>query len=98
MPKWRSNLLTTYHLTEKIDVGGSIQYASDSYGRIQNDDKEDNVYGAQDSYTRINLKTNYQTTENFTLSLGVDNITNEIAYVAHPWPGRTVYMNFSYDL
>ena len=30
------------------------------------------------------------------LSVGVDNLTNEITYVYHPWPGRTVYANVGY--
>jgi len=97
MPKWRSHLLVTYHLSDQLTLGGSMQYASDSFGRIQNDDRIDNVYGAQDAYTRIGVKTAYQFDEAFTTSIGIDNLTNEIAYVAHPWPGRTFYLNFAYD-
>ncbi|MBU2886151.1 TonB-dependent receptor [Gilvimarinus agarilyticus] len=98
MPEWRGNLLATYHLSDRWNIGGSLQYASDSFGRLDNTDTADNVYGAQDGYTRVGLKTNYAVNRQFTLSLGVDNVTNEIAYVAHPWPGRTVFINFSYDL
>jgi len=53
IPKWRSNLLATYALSNAWNIGGSIQYASDSYGRLDNKDEEDNVIGAQDSYTRL---------------------------------------------
>lgn len=98
MPEWRANLLATYHLSELWDVSGNLQYASDSFGRNENNDTQDNVYGAQDGYTRIGLKTTYQLTEQLKLGFGVDNLTNEIAYVAHPWPGRTLYFNFAYDL
>lgn len=98
MPRWRSNLLTTYHITDAWDLGGSIQYASRAFSKLDNSDTEQEVYGAQDGYTRLGLKTNYRINAQTTLSLGVDNLTNEIAYVAHPWPGRTLYMNFSYDL
>jgi len=98
MPHWRSNLLATYHVTTQWDVGGSLQYASNSFGRLDNKDKENNVYGAQDAFTRLGLKTTYAINENTTVSLGVDNLTNEISYVAHPWPGRTYYLNISYDL
>ena len=97
MPKWRGNLLATYHLSDKWDVGGSVQYASNSYGRLDNTDTADNVYGAQDGYTRLGLKSSYQFSKHFKAGVGIDNLTNEIAYVAHPWPGRTLYVNFSYD-
>ncbi|MDQ2077780.1 TonB-dependent receptor [Marinimicrobium sp. ABcell2] len=98
MPKWRTNLLATYHLTEDWNAGISLQYASNSYGRIQNDDTIRDVYGAQDAYTRIGLRTNYTLTDNLRASFGVDNVTNEITYVAHPWPGRTLYLSLAYRL
>jgi len=98
MPKWRSNLLATYHLSSSWNVGGSLQYASDSFGRLDNTDKEDNVYSAQDAYTRLGLKTNYRLNNNVSMSLGIDNLTDEVAYVAHPWPARTVYLTASYDI
>lgn len=97
MPKWRANLLTTYHLTPQWDVGVNWQYASDSYGRLDNSDMANNVYGAQDSYNRIGLKTTYFVNQHYTVGLGIDNLTNEVDYVAHPWPGRTLYANFSVD-
>lgn len=98
MPEWRMNLLASYHISNTWDVSSNLQYASDSYGRIDNNDNTDNVYGAQDAYTRIGLKTSYQFDNQWNIGLGIDNLTNEIAYVAHPWPGRTVYLNFSFDL
>lgn len=97
MPKWRGNVLATYHLSEQWRVGGSVRYASDSYGRLENDDRVDNVYGAQDAYTRLALKTSYDLSEQFQLSFGIDNLTNDVDYVAHPWPGRTLYASFSFD-
>ncbi|MDX1491053.1 MAG: TonB-dependent receptor [Pseudohongiellaceae bacterium] len=97
MPKWRGNLLATYHISQEWDAGINLQYASDSYGRLQNDDKEDGVYGAQDAYTRIGIKSTYNFNNGVALGLGIDNLTNELAYVAHPWPGRTFYANMSYD-
>lgn len=97
MPRWRGNWLATYHLTSKWDASASVQYASDSYSNLDNSDKIDGVYGAQDGYTFIGLKTRYQLDDRWGFSLGMDNITDRRAYVAHPWPGRTVYAHFSYD-
>lgn len=97
MPEWRANLLATYHLNPDWNIGANLQYASDSFGNLDNSDQADQVYGAQDAYTRIGVKTNYQFNEQLGLSGGIDNITNEIAYVAHPWPGRSYYLSVSYD-
>ncbi|MCR6653873.1 MAG: TonB-dependent receptor [Cellvibrionaceae bacterium] len=98
MPQWRSNLLATYHLTADWDIGGSLQYASDSYDRADNLDAHDQVYGAQDAYTRLGLKTNYRVNDQWKLSAGVDNLTDELSYVAHPWPRRTFYFTLAWEL
>ena len=45
----------------------------------------------------VGLKSTYRMGSGVSLGLGIDNITDEAAYVAHPWPGRTIYANFSYD-
>ncbi len=92
MPEWRANLLVTYHLTTQWNIGGGVRYASNSYGDLDNKDRASNVFGAQDGYTFVNLKTNYQINDHYRISLGVDNVTNEIAYVHHPWPGRTLFI------
>lgn len=98
LPEWRSNLLATYHITSDWNVGVNYQYASDSYGRNDNTDREHSVYGAQDGYSRIGLKSTYNFSQGLSLALGVDNLSNETSFVAHPWPGRTFYANISYDL
>ena len=98
MPEWRGNLLATYNISNDWNVGLNFQYASDSYGRTDNSDREDNVYGAQDGYERVGLKSSYRLDNGLALGFGIDNITDEVAFVAHPWPGRTFYFNISYDL
>lgn len=98
MPRWRSNLMATYHLTDRWDISGNLQYADKSFGRLQNDDIAEGVMGAQDGYTRIGLKTTYDFNDHIEMGLGVDNLTDEQSYVAHPWPGRTLYVSLSYDL
>lgn len=96
MPRWRGNLLATYHLSDRWQLGGGLQYASNSFGRLDNADTARKVYGAQDPYTLLGLKTGYDVTRRFSLSAGIDNLTDERAYVAHPWPARTLYLNATY--
>jgi len=98
MPKWRSNLMANYHLSDKWGLSATWQYSGNSYGRTDNTDLAQNVYGAQDSYSRFGVKTQYAFNDNFSLGFGIDNLTNQISYVAHPWPSRTAYLNISYDL
>ena len=97
MPQWRVNLLANYRLSDGWDIGANYQYASDSFGRIDNTDREDNVYGAQDSYNRVGVKSTYRFDNGLSLGVGIDNISGEVAYVAHPWPARSFYLNLAYD-
>ena len=98
MPRWRGNLMTTYHASERWDLSANLQYSDKSFGRLQNDDGAEQVMGAQDGYTRIGVKTTYDLRDNIELGFGIDNLTNEMSYVAHPWPGRSLYLSLSYDL
>lgn len=95
MPTWRANLLLNYQLTPTLEVGGGVRYASDSFGTLENSDTVDGVYGAQDAFTFVNLKANWQATERVQFGVGIDNLFNETAYVTHPWPARTVFLEGS---
>jgi len=97
MPDWRSNLLLTYHINNMWDVSTGVRYAANSYGRLDNTDDKDNVYGAQDSYTFVDLKVNFRPTDDSRIGFGIDNVTDEEAFVAHPWPKRSVYLEGSID-
>lgn len=98
MPRWRGNLMVTYHVSDSWDISANAQYADKSYGRLDNTDTAENVMGAQDGYTLFGLKTTYDISDNFEVGLGIDNITDELNFVAHPWPRRTVFFSLSYDI
>jgi iron complex outermembrane receptor protein len=98
MPRWRSNLMTTYHMSSRWDISANVQYADKSFGQLRNNDVAEEVMGAQDGYTRLGVKTTYDINDQIEVGFGVDNVTDEVSYVAHPWPGRTMYLSFSYDM
>lgn len=92
LPKWRANLLATYHISSNWNFSSGIRYASNSYGQLDNSDIAKNVFAAQDEYVFVDVKTKYQINEMFKLSAGVENINNEEAFVHHPWPQRTYFV------
>ena len=98
MPRWRGHLLATWHMSDRWNIGGGVRYASNSYGDLDNADTASEVFGAHDAYTQIGLKTNYQLVNGVRLSLGVDNLTNDVTFVHHPWPGRTLYVEAAVDM
>lgn len=95
MPEWRANFLLTQHLSDKWNVSGGMRYASDSFGDIDNSDTAQNVMGAIDGYTFFDVKTTYKIGKHGKITAGIDNLTDELAFVAHPWPQRTIYVQGS---
>jgi len=95
LPNWRSNLLTTYHFTTNWDFSTGIRYASDSHDQLDNSDTAKNVFAAQDAYIFVDLKTQYKFNDEVKLSAGIENVNNEEAFVFHPWPQRTYFIEGS---
>ncbi|TDF36364.1 TonB-dependent receptor [Alteromonadaceae bacterium M269] len=96
LPRWRSNVILGYDINQSVDVNISARYASNSFARLDNLDIAENVFGAQDEYLFVGVKVNWQVKDNVRLSAGIENITNEEAYVFHPWPLRTFYLEARY--
>ncbi len=92
LPKWRANLLATYHITSDWDFSSGLRYASNSYGQLDNSDIADNVFAAQDEYLFVDVKTKYLINDMINFSAGINNINNEEAFVHHPWPQRTYFV------
>lgn len=97
VPEWRANLILSYPVAESVDLSTSFRYASDTFGDLDNGDTQDEVYGAIDSYLFVNARANWRVNEEATLSFGVDNLFDDLAYVAHPWPSRTLYLEGKYS-
>jgi iron complex outermembrane receptor protein len=97
LPKWRGNLVLTYHISDDWDIGGGLRFASKGFQQLDNSDIASEVYGVMDKYAFVNLKTNYRINENVRLSLALDNVFNEVAYVNHPYPQRTAFIEAALD-
>ena len=90
--------MLSYKLSPQWDLGASVRYASDSFGELDNTDTAENVFGAQDGFLFVGTKLNWQMSRALKLSVGIDNLFDEEAYVFHPWPGRTYHLQAKYQL
>ena len=98
MPEWRAHLLVNFRVNDRWDLGGGLRYSSDTFGDLDNSDTADEVFGAHDAFTQLNLKTSYRLNAMLRLEAGVENLTDEVTYVHHPWPGRTTFFDVVFDL
>lgn len=77
-PRLSGNLWTTYNLTEKLTIGGGLQYA-DSVARSTSNTVEDTATSIAEvpDYWIVNLMAAYAVNESLTLRLNVNNAFDE---------------------
>jgi iron complex outermembrane receptor protein len=99
LPEWRFNALATYHISEAWDTSMAGRYTSDSFNDIDNKDYVNNVFGAQDGFFFLDFKTSYRFKYDLLgkpaksrISFGINNLTDKTAYVFHPYPQRTFFL------
>lgn len=97
IPDWRATLAATWHLNDKMDWTLAGRYSGRQYNTLDNSDTNDGVYGGVSRFFVLDTKFNYRFDKNFSLSAGVDNLTNEKYYAAHPYPQRTGVAQVKYQ-
>lgn len=95
IPDWRVSGNVRYAISPKLKASLGWRYAtrpnSDLFGLVRGDS-----FGYQSEYFLIDTRLSYDVNENLQVSLGVDNINNDQAYVAHPLPQRTFMFEVKY--
>ncbi|OJY67967.1 MAG: TonB-dependent receptor [Sphingobium sp. 66-54] len=88
IPRWRSNGNIRYRLADPVKLSLGWRFASrpnsDLLGLVRGD-----AYGFQTEYLFVDARASVALNRAVELSLGVDNILNDRAYVSHPLPQRT---------
>ncbi|HET8613413.1 MAG TPA: TonB-dependent receptor [Sphingomonas sp.] len=87
IPRWRLNGNLRYRVTPRLQAAVGLRYASrpnsDLDGLYRGDD-----YGYTSELFALDLRVNYQVGEHLRLSAGVNNLTDDRAWVYHPYPQR----------
>ena len=97
VPRWRANLQALYQATRQVALSSGLRYASDAYDTLDNSDGEAEGFGFTDDYLVLDLRGRYQIDEQFSLALGVDNLTDARYYAYYPYPGRTLFAELHWD-
>jgi len=88
IPKWRVNANMRYDFTPTLHGSLGMRYASrpntDLFGLQRGD-----TFGFTSELFAMDVRMNWDITEQVTFSAGVDNLTNDRAWVFHPYPQRT---------
>jgi len=88
IPRWRANGNIRYQVAEPVKLSLGWRFAtrpnSDLLGQTRG-----GAYGFQTEYFFVDGRASFALNKSLELSIGVDNIFNDQAYVSHPLPQRT---------
>ncbi|MEO5586388.1 MAG: TonB-dependent receptor [Novosphingobium sp.] len=97
IPKWRVNANVRYDITDTLQGSLGMRYASrpntDLFGLQRGD-----AFGFTSELFALDVRLNWRASEHFRISAGVDNLTNDRAWVFHPYPQRTFLLEAGWKL
>jgi iron complex outermembrane receptor protein len=95
LPILRANLMATYRIDQwSLSLGA--RYSDRSYGTIDNSDPVSQTYQGFAGYLVADARVRYRVDDNWSLSVGVDNLNNDKYFLFHPFPQRTFLMEIHY--
>ncbi|MBY8827057.1 TonB-dependent receptor [Hephaestia sp. CMS5P-6] len=91
IPRWRLNGNLRWRLAPRFQAVVGVRYASrpntDLDGQLRGD-----AYGYTSELFALDLKGNVDVTDKVRFSAGVNNLTDDRAWVYHPYPQRTFFV------
>ena len=97
IPKQQYKVAATYHQNENLTYSIAARYSGKQYNTLDNTDNNPDTFGGTSQFFFVDVKANYKFANKFTASVGVDNLNNYKAYVFHPYPQRTGYLQLKFD-
>lgn len=95
VPKRMHNLTLLFH---KAGLSASLawRYVSKVYGKSDNSDTQEGVYGSYDPVNNLNAKIRYKLGENLELSVALDNLLDREYYEYYKAEGRSFFIGGEY--
>ncbi|MEP7349331.1 MAG: TonB-dependent receptor [Sphingorhabdus sp.] len=97
IPKWRLNGNIRYDVTGALQAVLGFRYASRPNTNLEGTQRGD-TFGYTSELFALDARMNWQLPAGFRLSAGVDNLTNDKAWVFHPYPQRTFLIEAGWGL
>jgi len=98
IPKWRSTLTAMYRPNDRFTYTLAARYSSKLYTTLDNVDVRYNTYQGFSEWFVMDSKVNYRVNENWSTSLGVDNLLDRKYFLFHPFPHRTFLAGLKYGI
>ncbi len=97
IPRWRLNGNIRYDVTDTVQLAFGARYASRPNTNLEGTQRGD-TFGYTSELFAFDARVNWDLPSGFRVSAGVDNLTNNRAWVFHPYPQRTFLIEAGWRL
>jgi iron complex outermembrane recepter protein len=97
IPRYRLNANVRYDFTDRLQGALGARYASRPNTDLEGKQRGD-TFGYTSELFALDARLNWKVGPGLRLSAGVDNITNDRAWVFHPYPQRTLLIEAGWAL
>jgi iron complex outermembrane receptor protein len=97
VPRWRANLVGTYHPGVHWSVTGALRYSGRQFNTLDNADTNSYAYTGTSPFLVADARVRYRVDEHWSAALGVDNLTNRTYWNFHPYNQRTWNVELRFD-
>jgi iron complex outermembrane receptor protein len=97
VPRWRSNLVATYHPGEHWSLTGALRYSGRQFNTLDNSDPHSGAYTGTSPFLVADARVRYRFDERWSAAVGVDNLANRTYWNFHPYNQRTWNAELKFD-
>jgi len=99
IPDWRATVVGVYHATDKLSISLAGRYSGNQEVNLLYNTVNPNTYGTTVThYTVFDTKLVYKVANQWTASVGINNLNNYKYYVnPNPYPQRTLFASVKFD-
>lgn len=97
IPRWRVNGNLRYRVAEPVMISVGLRYASRPNTDLLGFQRGD-TFGYTSELFALDARVNWDATDQLRVSAGVDNLTNNRAWVFHPYPQRSFLIEAGWKL
>lgn len=97
IPRWRINGNIRYAITDALNAALGFRFATRPNTDLLGTQRGD-TFGYTSELFALDAKLNWAMNQQFRISAGIDNITNNKAWIFHPYPQRTFLVEAGWRL
>ncbi|MBP3985214.1 TonB-dependent receptor [Pseudoxanthomonas helianthi] len=97
VPRWRANLLATWHPGDRWSFTGGLRYSGRQFNTQDNADLHGDAYTGTSRFLVADARVRYRHDAHWSGALGVDNLANRTYWNFHPYNQRTWSAELRYD-